>query len=708
MSRGLLAVAVFSVPVAAAACDGLVGLAAPSYDSPDATAGDDAGTTAVFPPPLTCDRDASGTYDGGVARFLGDVPGFLCQRMIRCGMIDTTQLADCVTTVTYENRYRAATVLPAAEAGTVTLDPCFASACLAAIGAAGCDPTSSVLIAGDTPDADSFSWVDSLDTLIQGGGSSGQRNLLSLMSTYNGGACGRAFVGHLPPGAPADDPTLCGAGTMFVPPDPMSPPGTPGTCEAPVAIGDACDSGTACPTACASPLGGDAGFFLVASMFCGAKDMLQCFCAPLLGEGEPCSPAVSLSGGCSDCVSPCVSGLICDPTDNVCRPLGSHDAGATCTPGFDEGCAPGLYCDPSAMQCAPRLPAGTPCSAEFACQDGLWCVGYTAGANGVCQVPVFNGPCDDSKLKSSPLPGTDGCLALGQQCVQGTCASLPSGGPCEQVGTCSSLPPAECVFPAPPNYPYPVGTCVREGATGSSCSSAVDCMSGECQGGLCTGDAGLGDAQLVGTVSGTVSPSNATVEIDGTLSDPPSPLPQAPADIGDTFFAPVPIGSPFQIVARASGYWPMTLQEMIATGPNALLPQQVTLVTSAYATSLTNAAPGYDSSLGVLGLSVLSLGQCASVAGATLAVTGPDAGSAQVIYLASNGTPSSATSVTSSSFPSAFAYNVPVGVDLSVTVSHPTCAPAPYPVAVPTNVTLTGRVRVSAGTAASYALVYLQ
>jgi hypothetical protein len=238
--------------------------------------------------------------------------------------------------------------------------------------------------------------------------------------------------------------------------------------------------------------------------------------------------------------------------------------------------------------------------------------------------------------------------------------------------------------------------------------SAIDCLSGECEGGVCTGDAGPGDAGVIATLSVPVSPSSATLEIDSTLSDPPSPLSQAPTSFGNSVYVAVAVGLPFQIIGRASGYLPMTLQEMIATGQLAVVPEPLTLVTTTYATSLTNAAPGYDPSLGLLGLSVLSLGRCASPSGATLEITGPDAGSSRIIYLASNGTPSSATSVTSASLPSAFAYNVPVGVDLSVTVSHPTCAQAPYPVAAGTNVTLTGKVRVAPGSAASYALVYLQ
>jgi hypothetical protein len=196
------------------------------------------------------------------------------------------------------------------------------------------------------------------------------------------------------------------------------------------------------------------------------------------------------------------------------------------------------------------------------------------------------------------------------------------------------------------------------------------------------------------------------LEIDSTASDPPSLFSQSSSTVYGMLYATVPVGVPFQIVARASGYLPETLQEMIATRQATTVPE-LPLVTSSYATSLTNAAPGYDPSLGLLGLSVRSLGRCADTSGATLEITGPDAGSSRVIYLA-NGTPSSATSVTGAAEPSAFAYNVPVGVDVSVTVSHPTCAPAPYPVTSGTNVTLTGKVRVSPGNAASFALVYLQ
>jgi hypothetical protein len=205
-------------------------------------------------------------------------------------------------------------------------------------------------------------------------------------------------------------------------------------------------------------------------------------------------------------------------------------------------------------------------------------------------------------------------------------------------------------------------------------------------------------------LSGTVAPELATVT--ATLSS--TMMIPAQYGRGGTFLANVVVGVPFQLVATASGYWPMTLEEMLVTSSMASLPEPITLFSDAYANSLTLAAPGYDPSLGILGISVLSLGSCADPTGATLTITSADAGASPVLYL-TNGMPSGAASVTGSALPSAVAYNVPTGVDLSIAISHPTCAQAPYPVAIPsTNVTLTGRVRVSPGNTTSYALVYLQ
>ena len=170
----------------------------------------------------------------------------------------------------------------------------------------------------------------------------------------------------------------------------------------------------------------------------------------------------------------------------------------------------------------------------------------------------------------------------------------------------------------------------------------------------------------------------------------------------------MPLDQPFFVVATTSGYWEMTLQEMVVTANPAGLFEPLTLVSDAYGSSVTLAAPGYDSSLGVLGISVIAQGQCQQATGATLSITGlpPDAGPYHVIYLG-NGTPSAAQSVTGAALPSAYAYNLPVGVDLSIAVTHPTCQQAPYPVAM-NSLTYTGKVRVFPGGAASYALVFLQ
>jgi hypothetical protein len=654
--RILAATAAIALPLIALACDGLVGLTGPAIG--------DGGV--FFPPPPTCDPDASGTYDAGVAPFLDDVSNLMCQRMVRCGMIDSTQVPDCVTTVKYGVGSRGAELESAGRAGAVTTDPCFASACLDAIGSAGCDPTTSILLAGEPPDANPYQWLPPSMGVVPGT----QQNLLLLMSAFSGGACGKAFVGHLPAGSACYDPVECASGTSCVPSMPYS--AGPGTCSPLVAIGDTCDAGTACPTSCGGPAppvcddagscDDDAGYFPIPSYDC--VDGLPCVCAPALGEGQTCF--VALVGVVGP--SLCAEGLFCDTASTwpgVCRRLGSLDAGAACTPGLDFECAAGLYCDPSAMQCSPRLPAGATCAAEFACQDGLWCVGFTNGLTGVCAAPLFNGSCDATKLKAYPLPGTDGCLAISQQCVQGRCNSLPSTGPCD-----------------------------------------VYCLSGPCVNGACTADAVVdaavggdapSDAPVLATLSGSTIPSQTSVAVDiqqGTTQYS-----------GGSFFVSVPIGAPFQLTAIAHGYWPMSLQEIFVTAPTASLLQPITLISDV-------TAPGYDPSLGVLGISVLSLGKCADPTGATLAITGaasPEGSSYKIVYF-SGGTPSSAQSVTGTALPSAYAYNLPVGVDLSVAISHPTCTQAPYPVAVPgyRNVTYTGKVRVAAGNATSYALVFLQ
>ena len=130
-------------------------------------------------------------------------------------------------------------------------------------------------------------------------------------------------------------------------------------------------------------------------------------------------------------------------------------------------------------------------------------------------------------------------------------------------------------------------------------------------------------------------------------------------------------------------------------------------------------SPQPDPTLAVLSVIVLASGTCspdaggADVTGATVSVPGLPAadagadaatGGPVVVYFA-NGLPSStATSVTAGQLPSALVYNLPPTASFNqVTVTHPTCKQAQFPIAEPSapNIQYTGNVKLEASGSSS-------
>jgi hypothetical protein len=184
-----------------------------------------------------------------------------------------------------------------------------------------------------------------------------------------------------------------------------------------------------------------------------------------------------------------------------------------------------------------------------------------------------------------------------------------------------------------------------------------------------------------------------------TSTFPPALLGSVTVPAGETFTLSVPLEQPFFLAGIAPGEWQITLPEMIATGGSVELPPYglgtpIARIGSMFGMILNSYAPDYMPILGVLGITVTTVATCSSPVGATISISGvdPDAGRYGVLYTGADGLPSSATAITGTQSPSAYAYNLPVNVDLSVVVTHPTCKQGP-PLGT-SGLTLTGKVRV--------------
>jgi hypothetical protein len=139
--------------------------------------------------------------------------------------------------------------------------------------------------------------------------------------------------------------------------------------------------------------------------------------------------------------------------------------------------------------------------------------------------------------------------------------------------------------------------------------------------------------------------------------------------------------TPFNMRLEASGYY--TLTEQLSQVKADIDLARTSFLADSTAFILLQTLDGYDDTRGVVSVSVQLQG-CPSEAGATLDYTiggQPVAGAS--LYYTTGGTPSkTATGVEKDSFPSAVIFNLPPNQDVTVTVKHPTCTMAPFPVNV--------------------------
>ncbi len=233
----------------------------------------------------------------------------------------------------------------------------------------------------------------------------------------------------------------------------------------------------------------------------------------------------------------------------------------------------------------------------------------------------------------------------------------------------------------------PNGGCFGQGrdeVCGSNC--AAESVSALCDR---DGAAPPGEGGIVPTEGGGGGDaSGARVTLSGKLVDLSTKkaiggatvqaLGQGTTQANGTFAVDFSPGVPFRFQATTSGYWARSGQQLSA--PIGVDLGTVDLVSDSTGSLLTQALPGYSATGGIVAVEIVARSSCASEAGATIAVSG--GGAAKIIYTNSGFPDAATTSAQAGSLPHAFVYNATAGADLTVSVAHPTCTPAAFPVTV--------------------------
>jgi len=166
----------------------------------------------------------------------------------------------------------------------------------------------------------------------------------------------------------------------------------------------------------------------------------------------------------------------------------------------------------------------------------------------------------------------------------------------------------------------------------------------------------------------------------------------------------VPRKTPYQMTVAAEGYYKLLEQEWILE-KETLERGNTNLLLTATANLLAGLLPGRKTDKGLVVVKVNAEAPCASEEGSTLAIDPP--GEAKVAYFSGSLPDSQQAAVKAGTTFSAAFYNVEVGVPLTITVTSPSCAQRPFPIAVG-DVTYTGVQKAEAGDALSYIRVFIR
>ena len=172
-----------------------------------------------------------------------------------------------------------------------------------------------------------------------------------------------------------------------------------------------------------------------------------------------------------------------------------------------------------------------------------------------------------------------------------------------------------------------------------------------------------------------------------------------------TYTLSVPRGTPFTLRFTAPEHYQLIEQEYLVTkdpyarGDSLVLAKQTAQLLSAF-------LDGYDKTRGLIAIRVVKKTGCASETGAVVAIEAPGDAKPLVKYTV-NGLPGSGTSIVAGENNGALIYNVPTGAPLKVTVTHPTCAPLPFPVEFEGATYTSGSATPEPGESLSFVRIFL-
>jgi hypothetical protein len=174
-------------------------------------------------------------------------------------------------------------------------------------------------------------------------------------------------------------------------------------------------------------------------------------------------------------------------------------------------------------------------------------------------------------------------------------------------------------------------------------------------------------------------------------------------DATGAFAFQVPAATPMTLLLTGPNYTKTYLPELSLTADydRATIPLPDLSITHLAQLALD----GYDTSRGIVYLVVAAIGSCATVEGGSVTIVAPADG--KVGYFDKRFPSASRTTFKANETPAAAVYNVPAGTQIEITITHPTCTMAPFPVTV-AGVTYTGKVTVEAGDVSTVANYYLQ
>jgi hypothetical protein len=193
----------------------------------------------------------------------------------------------------------------------------------------------------------------------------------------------------------------------------------------------------------------------------------------------------------------------------------------------------------------------------------------------------------------------------------------------------------------------------------------------------------------------------------------------ATTDAKGNYQLPVHQGEAFEMSVSAPGY--AGLMEQQTALADDYDRGKTTIVPMNLATLLKNTFDGYDATLGILSVGVLTTASCASAEGAKITVSGQEG--AQLKYFVSGLPAGDRETVKAGEFPSAVIYNLTPNVPVSISITHPTCKQAAFPFTItsdtvvldpkagtplPAGITFMSMVVTEPGDVTSYQRLFLQ